>query len=127
METQKIVIFLNDSSNKEPKFVTKNGTLQKVKTARIQYSQNNSVKCETESIKSSLCDYSDAFILVTGDILGTADNDADVVFKTCALFCACKTKINDVIIDEPNHIYMAMPMYNLIEYSDNCSDTSGRA
>ena len=80
-----------------------------------------------QKVLNQVCDYSDASILVTGDVLGIADNDADVAFKTCAPFCACKTKINDVIIDEPNHIYIAMPMYNLIEYSDNYSDTSRRA
>ena len=41
---------------------------------------------ETETIKSSLCDYSDAFILITGNITVTADNDTDVTFKNCAPF-----------------------------------------
>ena len=68
--------------------------------------------------------YSDAFILVTGDVTVNADNDTDVAFKNCAPFSTCKTEINDVFIDEANHIYIAMPMYNLIEYSDNYSDTS---
>ena len=45
--------------------------------------------------------------------------------KVVRHFFTCKTKINDVFIDEVNHIYVAMPMYNLIEYSDNYSDTSG--
>ena len=48
-----------------------------------------------------------------------------VVFKNCATFSTCKTEINDVLIDEANHIYISMPMYVLIEYSDNYSDTSG--
>ena len=47
------------------------------------------------------------------------------MFKNCAPFSACTTKINDVFADKANHIYIAMPMYNLIEYSDNYSDTSG--
>ena len=68
--------------------------------------------------------YSDAFILVTGDVTVNADNDTDVAFKNCAPFSTCKTEIN-VFIDEANHIYTAMPMYNLIDYSDNYSDTSG--
>ena len=78
----------------------------------------------TESIKSSLCDYSDAFILVTGDITVTANDNTDVAFKNCEPFSRCKTEIN-VFIDDANHIYIAMPMYNLINYSDNYSDTSG--
>ena len=45
----------------------------------------------TESIKSSLCDYSEAFILVTEDITVTAENDTDVAFKNYAAFSTCKT------------------------------------
>ena len=78
-----------------------------------------------QTIKSSLCDYSDAYILVTGVITVNAGNDADVAFKICAPFSAYKTEINDVFIDEANHIYIAMSMYNLIEYIDNYSDTLG--
>ena len=48
-----------------------------------------------------------------------------IAFKNCAQFSTCKTDINDVFIDEANHIYIAMSMYNLFEYSDNYSDTSG--
>ena len=55
----------------------------------------------------------------------TANNNTDVAFKNCAPFCTCKTEINDVLIDEGNNIYIAMSMYNLIEYGDNYSDTSG--
>ena len=70
-------------------------------------------------------DYSDPFILVTGDTTVIADSDIDVAFKNCARLSTCKTEINDVFIDEANHIYIAMPMCNLTEYSDNYSDTSG--
>ena len=47
------------------------------------------------------------------------------MFKNCAPFSTCTTKINDVFVDEANHSYIAMPMPSLIEYSDNYSDTSG--
>ena len=53
----------------------------------------------TKSIKSSFCDYSDAFILITGDIRATTNNDADVAFKYCVPFSTCNTEINDVFID----------------------------
>ena len=59
-------------------------------TAKDKHNQHNSIKFETESIKSSLCDYSDAFILVTGDITVNANNDTDVAFKYCAPFSTCK-------------------------------------
>ena len=93
-------------------------------TAKGKCNQDNFIKFETETMKSSLFDYSDTFILVRGDITVTADNNTDVAFKNCAPFSTCKTKINNVFIDEANHIYIAMPKYNLIEYSDNYSDTS---
>ena len=124
METQKIINLLNDSSNEESKFATKWYVIDS-QTTKGKYKQGNTIKFETETIKSSLCDYSDAFILVTGNITVAANNDTDVAFKNCAPFSTCTTKINDVFVDEANHIYIAMPMYNLIEYNDNYSDTSG--
>ena len=50
-------------------------------TPKDKYNQNNSIKFETESTKSSLCDYFDVFVLVTGDITVTTNNDTDVLFK----------------------------------------------
>ena len=96
-----------------------------IRTTKDKYKQGDTDKFETETIKSSLFDYSDAFILVTGNITVAANNNTDVAFINCAPFCTCTTKINDIFADEANHIYNAMPMYNLIEYSDNYSDTSG--
>ena len=66
------------------------------------------------------------FFLVTGNITVTVNNNTDVAFKNCAPFSTCKTEINDVFVDEANHICISMLMYNLIEYSHNCLDTSGR-
>ena len=123
METQKITNLLSDSSTEESKFATKKWYVIDSQTAKDKCNTNNSIKFETETIKSSICDYSDAFILVTGDITINADNDTHVAFKNCAPFSTCKTEINDVFIDEANHIYVAMPMYNLIEYSYNYADT----
>ena len=125
METQKIINLLNDSSNEESKFATKKWYVIDSQTTKGKYKQGDTIKFETETIKSSLCDYSDAFILVTGNITVTADNDTDVAFRNCAPFSTCTTKINDVCIDDANHIYIAVPMYKLIKYRDNYSDTSG--
>ena len=113
---------LNDSNNKESKFDTKKRCyLIDSQAAEGKCKQGNSIKFETKSIKSSLCDYSDAFILVAGDITVNAGNDTHVTFKSCALFSTWKTKLNDVFVEEANHIYIAMPLYNLIEYDDNYS------
>ena len=89
-------------------------------------SQNDEIKFLTRSIESSLCGYPDAYILVTGNITATPNDAAtQVIFKNCAPFEKCRTEINETFIDEATHINIAMPMYNLIEYSDNYSDTSG--
>ena len=68
METQKIINLLNDSSYEESKFVTEKLYVTDGQTAKDKYNQNNSIKFETESIKSRLFYYSDPFISVTGDI-----------------------------------------------------------
>ena len=84
-------------------------------------------------LRSSLCDYSDAYILDKGNISinNTAGAGADanntnkkVIFKNCAPFTDCISKINNTQVDNANDIDKVMPMYNLIEYSDNYSKTS---
>ena len=125
MKTQKIINLLNDSSNEESKFATKKWYVIDRQATKFKHKQGDTIKFEAETIKSSLLDYSDAFILVTGNITVDAANNTDVAFKNCAPFSKCKTVINDVFSDKANHIYVAVPMYNLIEYSDNYSDTSG--
>ena len=90
------------------------------------YSKNEEIKFLTRSIESSLCDYFDAYILVTGNIRITCGNqNTKVAFKNCAPLEKCRTEINETFVDDAEHINIAMPMYNLIEYSDNYSDTSG--
>ena len=112
---------LNDSSNEESKFAAKTWYVIDSQTTKGKYKQGDTIKFETES----LCDYSDAFILVTGNITLAADDNTDVAFKNCAPFSTYTTKINDIFVEEANNIYIAMPMYNLIEYSNNYSDMSG--
>ena len=85
-------------------------------------------------LRSSLCDYSDAYILVKGNITvnntaaaAAAANNANkkVIFKNCAPFTNCISKINNTQIDNAEYIDIVMLMYNLIDYSDNYSKTSG--
>ena len=91
------------------------------------YSRHNPIHFLTKSIESSLCDYSDAYILVKGNINVTGgDNNTKVAFKNCAPFEKCSTGIAGTLVDEADFINIIMPMYNLIEYSNNYSDTSGR-
>ena len=84
METQKIINLLNDSSNEESKFATKKWYVIDSQTTKGKYKQGDTIKFETETIKSSLCDYSDAIFLVTGNITVATNNDTDVTFKNCA-------------------------------------------
>ena len=85
-------------------------------------------------LKSSLCDYSDAYILVKGTIsanntaaAGAAANNINrkAIFKNCAPFTNCISEINNMQTDNAKDIDIAMPMYNLIEYSDNYAKTTG--
>ena len=125
METQNINL-LNNSSNEESTFATeKKCYVIDSQTVKDKYNRNSSIKFEAESIKSSVCEYSDAFILVTGDITVPGDNNKNVVFKNCAPLSTCKTEFNDFFTDEANHIYITMLMYNLIQNNDNYLDTSG--
>ena len=87
---------------------------------------NNEVNFLTNSLESIVCDYSDAYILVTGNITVTGgDENTKVAFKNRAPFEKCRTEINETFVDDAQYIHIAMPMYNLIGYSDNYSDTSG--
>ena len=125
METQKIVNLLNSSDNENSKFATKKWYVIDSES-KGNYSHQNPIKFLTNSLESSLCDYSDAYILVTGNITATPNNAAtQVVFKNCAPFEKCRTEINETFVDDAQHINIAMPMYNVIEYSDNYSDISG--
>ena len=125
METQKIINLLNGSDNEDSKFATKKCYVINDES-KGNHSQENVIKFLTESIESSLCDYSHAYILVTGNIAVTGGNaNTKVAFKNCAPFKECSTEINGTRVDEPKFINTTMPMYNLTEYSDNYSDTSG--
>ena len=85
-------------------------------------------------LRSSFCDYSDAYVLVTGNISvnnpagdGAAANNTNkkVIFKNYPLFTDCISKINNTQIDNAEYIDIVMSMHNLIEYSNNYSKTYG--
>ena len=83
-------------------------------------------------LRSDLCDYSDAYINVkrTRDLLAAAPNKKDkaeknVAFKNNAPFRSCISKINSTLIGNAEDLDIAMPLYNLLEYSQNDSMTSG--
>ena len=129
IETQKITNLLGDANNESSKLATRK--------QYVMNDQNNTdygggdengttIKFETKVIKSNLCDYLDAYILVTGDITATGGNaNTKAAFKNCAPFTKCVTHINDEHADDAENLDVVMPMYNLIEYSDNYLDTLG--
>ena len=101
---------------------------------RGAYSPNKQIRFKTAMLRSSLCDYIDAYILVKGNISvnntatkGVTANNADkkVILKSCAPFTNCISKVNNTQIDNAEYIDKVTLMYNLIEYSDNYSKTSG--
>ena len=132
MEYQKIANLLDDNTLNEPsKFRTRNW-IEINDESRGAYNVNSQIKFKTTMLKSSLCDYSDTYILVKGTITvnktaaqGAAANNANkkVIFKNCAPFTNCISEINNTQIDKD--IDIVMPMYNLIEYSDNYAKTTG--
>ena len=133
MEYQKIANLIDDASNQPFKFKTKNW-VEINDESRGAYNVNSQIKFKSTMLKSSLCDYSDAYILVkeTITVNKTAATDADasntnkkVIFKNCASFINCISEINNTQVDNVKDIDVVMPMYNLIEYSDNYSKTSG--
>ena len=133
MEYQNIANFLNDESNEPSKFRTKNW-VEINDDVRGVYSPSKLIRFKTSVLRSSLYDYSDAYILFKGNITvnntaaaGAAANNTNkkVIFKNCAPFTNCISKINNTQIDNAEYIDIIMPMYNLIEYSDNYSKTSG--
>ena len=70
-----------------------------------------------------MCDYGEAYILVNGTIRATnAPNATRLPLKTCAPFIKCKIAINDEHVDTAENLDIVMPMYNLIEYSNNYQD-----
>ena len=106
MEYQKIENLLNDGSNKPSKFSTKNW-LETNGDVRGEHSPNKQIRFKTSILRSSLCDYSDAYIFIKGNI--TVNNTADavaaayntnkkVIFKNCAPFSNCLSKMINIQI-----------------------------
>ena len=85
-------------------------------------------------LRSNLCDYADAYILVNGTITVTANASANnirdkknrpLILKNNAPFVSCITRINNELIEDADDLDIVMPMYNLLEYSKNYIKTIG--
>ena len=133
MEYQKIANLIDNSSKQPSKFRT-NNWVEINDESRGTYNVNSQIKFKTTMLKSSLCDYSDAYILAKGKIKFRAagddaaarqadERDKGVAFKNCAPFINCISETNNTQLDNAKDIDIVMPMYNLIEYSDNYAKT----
>ena len=130
MKYQKIANMLESTSDNLSKLRTRNW-VEINDESRGNYA-NGGIKFKTTMLRSNLCDYADSYILVKGTITITGegadaaaeradDRDGGVTFKNCSLFTKCISRINNTDIDNAHDIDIAMPMYNLIECSDNYS------
>ena len=129
METQKIVNLLGGADNKSLKFATRKWYVIPAQN-NTDYGEgkkdSTTVKFETKVIKSSLEDYSDAYILVAEDLTAIGgDGHTRIAFNNCSASTKYLNHINNEHVDNADNLDIIMPIYNLIEYSDNYSDTSG--
>ena len=125
MEFQKIVNFRDTTSNDNdlPRFVAKKW-IEVYDESEGKCNVNKEIRIKTLMLRSDLCDYSNAYIVVKGDISPECDNNANkrkknLTFKNNAPFINCISKINGVKIDNAEDFDVVMPMYNLLEYSKN--------
>ena len=131
MEFQKIVNFLDTTSDDKdlPKFVTKKW-IEVYDQSEGNYNVNKEIRIKTSMLRSDLCDYSDAYIVVKGTITVLRPNavkkknSKTVAFKNNAPFINCISKINCVKIDNAEDLDVVMPMYNLLEYRKNYRKTT---
>ena len=133
MEYQKIINLLDDTMNQPTKFRTKNWVEINDESCGT-CNTNIQITFKTSMLKSSLCDYSDAYILVKGTVTvtNTAGQNQDnngagkkVIFKNCAIFTKCISSINNTQVRDASYIDVVMSMYSLIEYTNNYLKTSG--
>ena len=124
MKYQKIANLLDSASNKPSKFRTRNW-IEINDDIKGAYSPNKQIRFKTEMLR---CNYSDAYIHVKGNVsvISTAagaaaanNTNKKVILTNCAPISNCISKINNTQIDNAECIDIVMPMYNLIEYSDN--------
>ena len=125
----------DNESEKLSKFVTREYV--RVNSLSNTYNENKSIRFKTAMLRSNLCDYSDAHILVKGTITVTApgvNNGANnirdkrnrpLILKNNAPFVSCITRIDGELIEDADDLDIVMSMYNLLKYSKNYRKTIG--
>ena len=102
--------------------------------AKDRYKPSKKIRFKTSMLRSHLCDFSDAYIVVKGTIALTKSNGNGIIdirnrflaFKNNSPFINCISKINNVLIDSAEHLDVVMSVYNLFEYSKNYKKATGR-
>ena len=141
MEYNKInnLLLSEDNENEMSEQLSKSVTREYVRVNNLSntYNENKSIRFKTSMLRSNLCDYSDAYILVKGTITVTTpgtnngtNNIRDkrnrpLILKNNAPFVSCITRINGELIEDADDLDIVMPMYNLLEYSKNYKKTIG--
>ena len=107
----------------------------KVNSLSNTYDENKSIRFKTHMLRSDLCDYADAYILIKGTITvnGVANGEENeiirrnrkIILKNNAPFVSCITRINNEFIEDADDLDMVMPMYNLLEYSKSYKKAIG--
>ena len=132
MENQKIINLLDKIDTDSKHFATKKWYIINDEN-NANYGVNkdtgadnpDTLKYDTRVLKPNLCDYAEAYILVDGTIRATnAVNATRLALKNYAPFTKCNLEINDEHVDTAKNLDTVMPMYNLIEHSDNYQDSS---
>ena len=125
MEYQKILSLLGITSDNIPRFITKKWieVRDQLGNAEDRYKPSKQIRYKTSTLRSDLCDFSGAYIVVKGTIAVTnPDNNAydkKLAFKNNAPFVSCISKINNTLIDNAEDLDTEIRMYSLLEYSKN--------
>ena len=125
MEYQKITNLLGTTLDEIPRFITKKWVEvhDQSGSAEDRYKPSKQIRFKTSMLRSDLCDFSDAYIVVKGTITVTnPDNNAydkKIPFKNNVLFVSCISKLNNTLIDNAEDLDVVIPMYNLLGCSQN--------
>ena len=129
METQKMVNLLKEPDDKVLKFATRKWYIindQNNGQCGKGDENDSTIKFDTKVIKPNLCDYSDAYIFVIGDITVVNGNqNTSIAFKNCSPFTRCVTHLNNEHVETAGNLNIIMNMCNLLEYSHNFAESSG--
>ena len=126
-----ITNLLGTTLDEVPRFITKKWVEvhDQSGSADDRYKPNKQIRFKTSMLRSDLCDFSDAYIVVKGEVTLTGGSNnsrknSPLALKNNAPFIGCISKINNMLIDNAEDLDVIMPMYNLIEYSRNFRKTT---